>query len=127
MRTRPRAAAALAPAALQFVPVASSEETIMPLEKLTPVLFVEEIENRLPFRVDRPGLHRTMEVPGGKGQDREALGRPQPGKGSAAATRGREASSSLERARERSSPGCTPQGDERIHCMSFSSGRGRAK
>lgn len=33
------------------------------LKKLTPVLFVERIEDQLPFWVDRVGFEKTVEVP----------------------------------------------------------------
>ena len=58
-------AAVLSCAALIGVAGASHPTVYRPMKKLTPVLYVEEIEPALPFWVDRLGFEKTVEVPEG--------------------------------------------------------------
>lgn len=51
-------------AAVRAVPPTPETETLT-MKKLTPVLYVEEIEPCLPFWVDRLGFEKTVEVPEG--------------------------------------------------------------
>jgi uncharacterized glyoxalase superfamily protein PhnB len=67
MHTTPLLAAGLA-LLVGFVPAQTNlteEKKTMNVKKMTPVLFVNEIEPVLPFWVDRLGFQKTAEVPEG--------------------------------------------------------------
>src|SRR5690606_17599748 len=51
-------------AAARAVPPTPETETLA-MKKLTPVLYVEEIEPCLPFWIDRLGFEKTVEIPEG--------------------------------------------------------------